>query len=76
MPTQTETRAQRTRTAGSRRPYRYSIWHHPRVFRSRARPGWTWQCGCGSSSPESAPVDQRAATLAAIAHVHSRAPHR
>jgi hypothetical protein len=76
MSTQTESRAEQTRTASSSRPYRYSIWHHPRVFRSRARPGWTWQCRCGSWSAESTPLDQRTATLAAIAHVHSRAAHR
>jgi hypothetical protein len=76
MSTQTENRVEQARTARSRQPYRYSIWHHPRVFRSSNRPGWTWQCGCGSSSPAATLADQRAAALAAIAHVHSRSAYR
>jgi hypothetical protein len=52
--------------------YRYSIWHHPRVFRLRTEDAWCWQCGCGSSGHAVPQPGQRAAALAAIAHVHSR----
>jgi hypothetical protein len=76
MSVQTETQVEQRRAAKSRQPYRYSIWHHPRVFRSSNLPGWTWECGCGSSSHAFPHVGQRAATLAAIAHVHSRVAYR
>jgi hypothetical protein len=52
--------------------YRYSIWHHPRVFRVVSQDGWCWQCGCGSSNHAVPASGQRAAALAAIAHVHSQ----
>jgi hypothetical protein len=54
------------------RPYHYSIGHHPRVFRLDAEEGWCWACGCGSSGHSTPAPGQRAATLAAVAHVHSR----
>jgi hypothetical protein len=65
------------REAGARapmspRPYRYNIWHHPRVFRSSHPTGWSWECGCGSSSQPALPGGQRAAALGAIAHVHAQ----
>ena len=52
--------------------YRYSLWHHPRVFRLGTPGEWCWQCGCGSSSHAVPVPEQRSAALAAIAHVHSR----
>ena len=71
-----DTREDWARAPMSPRPYRYNIWHHPRVFRSSYQTGWTWKCGCGSSSHEALPGSQRAAALAAIAHVHSQAAGR
>lgn len=60
------------RAAMSPRPYWYNIWHHPRVFRSSYPTGWSWECGCGSSSQPALPGGQRAAALGAIAHVHAQ----
>jgi hypothetical protein len=71
-----DTREARSRASVSAPRYRYNIWHHPRVFRSSHQTGWAWECGCGSSSHEAHPGSQRAAALAAIAHVHSQAAGR